>query len=110
MAFDIIPRDPARPEVRQGNTLGDDYKHWFGAKFFQQYRLFFRYHAASKLIVLAWVNHEDTKRAYDRCDDAYGVFRKMLERGYPPDHWDQLLAEAGAKGQRLQQFVAAITP
>ncbi len=53
LAFDVIAQDPARPECRQGNTLGDDYKHWFRAKFFQQYRLFFRYHAPSKVIVLA---------------------------------------------------------
>ena len=39
LAFDVIPQDPTRPEYRQGNTLGDDYKHWFRAKFFQQYRL-----------------------------------------------------------------------
>lgn len=30
--FVTIPVDPARPEYRQGNTLGDDYKHWFRAK------------------------------------------------------------------------------
>jgi toxin YhaV len=42
LAFDIIPQDPARLEYRQGNTLGGDHKHWFGAKFFQQYQLFFR--------------------------------------------------------------------
>ena len=42
LAFDVIPQDPTRPEYRQGNTLGDDHKHWFRAKFFQQYRLFFR--------------------------------------------------------------------
>lgn len=46
LAFDVIPQDPTRPEYRQGGTLGDDHKHWFRAKFFQQYRLFFRYHAA----------------------------------------------------------------
>jgi toxin YhaV len=78
LAFDVIPQDPARPEYRQGNTLGDDHKHWFRAKFFQQYRLFFRYHAPSKVIVFAWVNDEDTKRAYESGDDAYRVFRKML--------------------------------
>ena len=65
LAFDVIPQDPARPEYRQGGTLGDDHKHWFRAKFFQQYRLFFRYHAPSKLIVLAWVNDEATRRAYE---------------------------------------------
>lgn len=36
LAFDVIPHDPARPEYRQGNTLGDDDKHWFRAKFFSR--------------------------------------------------------------------------
>ena len=94
LAFEVIPQDPARPEFRQGNTLGEDRKHWFRAKFFQQYRLFFRYHAPSKVIVYAWVNDEDTKRAYESSDDAYRVFRKMLESGHPSDDWDQLLSEA----------------
>lgn len=110
LAFDVIPQDPARPEYRQGNTLGDEHKHWFRAKFFQQYRLFFRYHAPSKVIVLAWVNDEDTKRAYLSSDDAYRVFRKMLEGGHPPDDWNQLLAEARAEGQRLQRFAAGGAP
>ena len=109
LAFEIIPQDPARPEYRQGHTLGDNFRHWFRAKFFQQYRLFFRYHAPSKVIVFAWVNDEDTKRAYEGSDDAYRVFRKMLESGHPPDDWNQLLDEARADIQRLQQFVAAIT-
>ena len=102
LAFDVIPQDPTRAEYRQGSTLGDEHKHWFRAKFFQQYRMFFRYHAQSKVIVFAWVNDDDTKRAYESGDDAYRVFRKMLERGHPPDDWDKLLAEAGAKGQRLK--------
>lgn len=93
LAFDVIPQDPTRPEYRQGNTLGDDHKHWFRAKFFQQYRLFFRFHAPSKIIVLAWVNDEDTKRAYDSSSDAYAVFRKMLETGHPPDNWESLVKE-----------------
>ncbi len=58
----------------------------------------------------AWVNDENTKRAYESSDDAYRVFRKMLESGHPPDDWSQLLAEARAEGQRLQQFAASITP
>ena len=94
LAFEVIPQDPTRLEYRQGGTLGDEYKHWFRAKFFQQYRLFFRYHLQAKIIVLAWVNDEDTKRAYDSSDDAYRVFRKMLESGHPPDDWDVLVGEA----------------
>jgi toxin YhaV len=108
LAFDVIPQDPTRPEYRQGNTLGDDYKHWFRAKFFQQYRLFFRYHAPSKVIVLAWVNDEDTKRAYESADDAYRVFQKMLASGHPPDDWNQLLDEARTEGDRLQQIAAGV--
>lgn len=106
LAFDVIPQDPSRTEYRQGNTLGDDHKHWFRAKFFQQYRLFFRYHAQAKVIVFAWVNDDDTKRAYESSDDAYRVFRKMLESGHPPDDWGQLLAEARAEGERLLRFGA----
>jgi toxin YhaV len=68
LAFDVIPQDPTQPEYRQGHTLGDKHKHWFRAKFFQQYRLFFRYHGPSKVIVLA--------------------------SGHPPDDWDQLLKES----------------
>jgi toxin YhaV len=34
LAFDVIPQDPIRSDYRQGVTLGDDYKHWFRAKFF----------------------------------------------------------------------------
>ena len=109
LAFDVIPQDPARTEYRQGNTLGDGHKHWFRAKFFQQYRLFFRDHAPSKMIVFACVNDEGTKRAYESSDDAYRVFRKMLESGHPPDDWNQLLTEVRAEGDRLQRFAAGIT-
>ena len=111
LAFDVIPQDPTRSEYRQGGTLGDDRKHWFRAKFFQQYRVFFRYHAAAKMIVYAWVNDDDTKRAYESSDDAYRVFRKMLESGHPPDDWDQLLSQAKLAGDRLlEAFTNLNTP
>jgi toxin YhaV len=103
LAFDVIPQDPTRSEYRQGTTLGDEYKHWFRAKFFQQYRLFFRYHQESKIILLAWVNDENSKRAYESSTDAYRVFRKMLESGHPPDNWDDLFKEAKNTMKRLQQ-------
>lgn len=104
LAFEVIPQDPMRAEYRQGATLGSDRKHWFRAKFFQQYRLFFRYHAQAKMIVYVWVNDEGTKRAYESSDDAYLVFRKMLESGYPPDSWKQLLKEAQAEGPRISRY------
>jgi len=108
LAFEVIPQDPARPEYREGGTLGDGHKHWFRAKFFQQYRLFFRYHAGSKVIVYAWVNDEETKRTYESGDEAYRVFRRMLESGHPPDDWEKLLAEARRESGRLQQDIAGV--
>jgi toxin YhaV len=108
LAFDVIPQDPSRAEYRQGATLGADRKHWFRAKFFQQYRLFFRYHASAKMIVYAWVNDDDTKRAYESSDDAYSVFRKMLESGHPPDDWNQLLRQAELAGHRLQSVFSTL--
>lgn len=92
LIFVIIPADPTRPEYRQGNTLGDDYKHWFRAKFGgQRFRLFFRYDSKAKVIVYAWVNDEDSKRTYGSKTDAYAVFKKMLDKGNPPDDWNALL-------------------
>lgn len=75
-----------------------------------QYRLFFRYQAQAKLIVFAWVNDEKTKRAYQSSNDAYRVFRKLLDSGHPPDDWSQLLDEARVEGQRLQPFVDRRAP
>nr|WP_274608614.1 type II toxin-antitoxin system YhaV family toxin [Alteromonas antoniana] len=94
LMFQVIPQDPTSANFRQGNTLGSDNKHWFRAKFFQQYRLFFRYHLESKVIVYAWVNDEKTKRAYGSKADAYKVFKKMLKTGNPPEGWDDLLKAA----------------
>ena len=107
LAFKVIPQDPTREEYRQGNALGSDNKHWFRAKFFQQYRLFFRFHAVAKVIVYAWVNDQDTKRTYESANDAYRVFGKMLASGHPPSDWRQLLVEAGADSPRLARSASS---
>ena len=56
--------------------------------------------------MFAWVNDEDTKRAYESADDAYRVFRRMLDSGRPPSDWDQLLAEARAESERLGRLAS----
>ncbi len=104
LIFTAIPQDPGRAEYRQGHTLGAAHTHWFRAKFFQQYRLFFRYHRESRIIVYAWVNDEQHKRAFESDDDAYRVFGKMLAAGKPPNDWQQLLHEAKEEQARLQQL------
>jgi hypothetical protein len=55
--LDMIPADPSRREYRQGNTLGEAYRHWFRAKFFGRFRLFFCYDGDATPAVLApdWV-------------------------------------------------------
>ena len=93
-AFEDIPADPAHKRFEQGETLGPARKHWRRAKFYQPYRLFFRFSMAAKVIVLAWVNDETTKWAYGSRTDAYATFAKMLKRGDPPDDWAALLASA----------------
>jgi toxin YhaV len=102
LIFEVIPQDPSRAEFRQGKILGEQHKHWFRAKFFQQYRLFFRYHASSKVIVYVWVNDAETLRAYESKRDAYRVFRRMLDSGNPPDDWETLLAEAKQTKKRFR--------
>ena len=90
LAFETIPQNPANPDYRQGDTLGSANTHWVRAKFFQQYRLFFRFDLKSKVIIYAWVNDENTKRAYGSRADAYAVFRTMLAGGDPPSDWAAL--------------------
>jgi toxin YhaV len=107
LAFDVIPQDPTRSDYRQDTTLGSEYKHWFRAKFFQQYRLFFRYHQESKIIVFIWVNDDNSKRAYDSNKDAYRVFRKKLESGNPPDDWNDFSKDAASETNPLEKAVKA---
>lgn len=100
LVLQFIPQNPDAPEYRQGKTLGAEHTAWRRAKFFQQYRLFFRFHSEARIIVFAWVNDEKTKRAYGSASDAYRVFGRMLHSGHPPPDWDALLREAkGACGE-----------
>ena len=105
LAFEVIPQDPTLSEYRQGSTLGAHHKHWFRAKFFQQYRLFFRFHSQSRIIVYAWVNDEASKRAYSSKTDAYRVFERMLASGRPPNDWNALLAQAKAESAKLAKKI-----
>ena len=99
-----IPEDPSRKESWQGSTLGASHRHWRRARFFQQYRLFFRFHTRARVLVLCWVNDTGNKRAYGSKSDAYRVFKSMLDSGHPPDDWDQLLQKAKEATGRLQQL------
>lgn len=88
-----IPSNPQSPEYLLGNTLGAPFRGWRRAKFFQQYRLFFRFNEERKVIIFCWVNDDRTKRACESRTDAYRVFGKMLASGHPPTDFAALLQE-----------------
>lgn len=88
-----IPRDPAHLCFALGNTLGKARRHWRRAKFLKRFRLFSRFDSASKVIILCWLNDENTLRKEGAKTDPYAVFLKNLLSGNPPDDWDKLMAE-----------------
>jgi toxin YhaV len=101
LMFEVIPVDPARPEFRQGGTLGPSRKHWFRAKFGNgRFRLFFRYSSSAKIIIYAWVNDSNSLRTYGFKSDTYTVFKAMLDKGNPPEEWDALIKASAALGNR----------
>lgn len=89
-----IPRDPNAAAFQLGNTLGPTHRHWRRAKFLQRFRLFFRFDSASRIIIYAWVNDENTLRKAGLRSDPYSVFLRRLNDGDPPDDWPALLADA----------------
>lgn len=100
LAFARIPHDPGNPAYRHGGTLADR-RHWFRGKTGGgRYRLFYRFDSRAKIIVYAWVNDEESLRTYGSRTDAYAVFAGMLDKGTPPDTWDQLVRAAGTKESR----------
>lgn len=99
LIMDVVPTDPGRDEYRQGNTLGAEHRHWRRAKVGRRFRVFFRYDSASKTIVFAWVNDDQTLRSSGSKSDPYAVFEKMLGRGNPPEDWQTLVAASRSKWQ-----------
>lgn len=98
LILEEIPSDPASPNYRLGNTLGTDARGWCRAKFLGRFRLFFRFDTASRVIVYAWVNDENTLRKAGSGTDPYAVFRGMLLDGDPPHDLSRLLEACAIAG------------
>lgn len=89
-----ITNDPRAPEFRLGNTLGEENKNWSRIKLVNgRYRLFFRFSFKEKIIILAWINDNDTLRTYGNKTNAYRVFEKKLKKGHPPKNWNDLFSD-----------------
>lgn len=93
----VLERIPANPQDAtwvMGTTLSQEFRSWRRAKFYQQYRLFFRFDSRSRVIIYSWFNDDETLRAYGSKTDAYRVFESMLSNGKPPTSWQELLDSA----------------
>jgi toxin YhaV len=110
LMLEVIPADPSRPEYRQGNTLGAAYRHWFRAKLFGRFRLFFRYDSRARVILYAWVNDEHTLRKRGGKSDPYAVFRRMLAAGNPPNDWAALVKSSGELPREILSSVTGAAP
>lgn len=106
LMFDKIPQRPGDAIYRGGDALPAG---WFRGKTGNgRYRLFYRFDSTTRLIVYAWVNDEQTLRAYGSRTDAYAVFRDMVADGNPPEDWSALRAAAeDAKALARARKVAA---
>ena len=105
--LETIPANPNAPEFRQGNTLGEDNRHWFRAKFHERFRLFFRFSSKERVIIYVWVNDEASLRKRGASTDVYEVFRRMLGSGYPPKSLDDLKKQASAIPEEAQPTAAS---
>lgn len=97
----VVPADPADRRFEQGKTIGPGHGGWRRVKFYQRFRLFFRFHSKSRTIVFAWLNDEKTLRARGTRNDVYQTFRRMLDRDDPPSSWDDLVSSAGALPEEI---------
>lgn len=87
---DRIARDPNAADSRLRRDLGA----WRRVKFLGRLRLFYRFNSAHRLVVLTWLNDENTLRKEGAATDPYVVFAGMLARGEVPGDWAALVAGA----------------
>ncbi len=68
MIEEHITVNPSSPAFRHGKSLGSGKnKDWSWVKFGAgRYRLFFRYSEKEKVIILGWMNDENTLRTYGK--------------------------------------------
>ena len=92
LLLETAPSGPDREEYRQGDTMAAELRHWRRARIGRRFRLFFRFDSRSRVIIFAWVDDESSLRSSGSETDPYAVFRRMLERGHPPDDWATLRA------------------
>lgn len=77
-----ITVNPSSPAFRHGKSLGSGKnKDWSRVKFGAgRYRLFFRYSEKEKVIILGWMNDENTLRTYGKNRCLYRIQQNVKKR------------------------------
>lgn len=98
MIEEHITVNPSSPAFRHGKSLGSGKnKDWSRVKFGAgRYRLFFRYSEKEKVIILGWMNDENTLRTYGKNRCLYRI-QQNVKRGHPPADWETLTQETEEK-------------
>lgn len=99
IVHEAVPADPAASQFLLGNTLGTQHRGWRRVKgngLPERMRLFFKFSAARRVIVFAWLNEPGSLRKQGAVTDVYTVFLRMLKSGRPPDTLDGLLKKVSS--------------
>lgn len=92
--FEEVPQDPTDSKYMLGNTMGPEARHWRRVKFNQRFRLFFWFSNEHKTIVFSYLNDEASLRKAGSRTDPYGIFKRLLAKGRPPNKWEDLMIMA----------------
>lgn len=89
-------QDPGHARYNLGNTLGAENRHWRRCKegLPPRYRLFFRFSSSERVCVYAWLNDEKTLRKAGSKTDVYATFKRLLNKGFVPQEFAELLAKS----------------
>jgi len=111
IVMQVLPLEPGCERHRQGNTLGPDRRHWFRVKFFRnRYRLFYRFDGATRIIIVGWLNDENSLRKSGAKTDAYEEFKRRLRAGNPPSDWADLMAGAIDLAPEIEKTIRELDP
>lgn len=98
-------QDPGHARYNLGNTLGAENRHWRRCKegLPPRYRLFFRFSSSERVCVYAWLNDDKTLRKAGSKTDVYATFKRLLNKGFVPQEFAELLAKSNVLSTDAQQ-------
>jgi toxin YhaV len=77
---EIVPTDPNAPEFRLSGSLSK-FRRARGHGLPERYRLFWVFSTSQRIIIVLYLNDEETLRQAGSRTDPYAVFSRLVERG-----------------------------